>query len=419
MSIRLHRFLLCAFCAVALLGAPRMALAVPVSIEPPVYYNFGSSFNSGRTDLIPFTSSIDAGYELANPVANTSQTINRTLWYEYSFSGYMCSEKFTPTSSSVFTLIYDLENIPVATPSSFRFQPFFPGYISCFSPVTLESSTNVFEAPAKRMDYWFSGNVTVRVVFMDGTVSVRSVQSDGWYNASANDGKQIRYVCVSFSSLSGDLPSSSYWWGFFFKPTLLIDVSMPQLTNIYDRMGVQNTILGDIRSAVQTLSTDAVTNAISNQTTSLNNATSQQTTAITSATSQQTTALTDATESQTDTLMDTSGSGDVFSDQLSGAEDQLEVGVFGQFDGVLGQFRDLFLTTGYSSTVHFPGIVVQGITLVPEQDVSLWQNGLSQFQTPVRVICTFILFVAWFNGMVWVFQHQILGIDLTGFKGGD
>lgn len=123
--------------------------------------------------------------------------------------------------------------------------------------------------------------------------------------------------------------------------------------------------------------------------------------------------ITYETELQTDTMMDTTGSGSVLTDLTSGGVEDFnsKIGLLGQLPQVIERTSNAILDASESDAVTFPGITVQGITLVQQQQVHLWQNGLSAFKEPVKMACTFMFVVAWVNGMKRVLDVQILGED--------
>lgn len=122
--------------------------------------------------------------------------------------------------------------------------------------------------------------------------------------------------------------------------------------------------------------------------------------------------VSDETQAQTDTLMDTTGSDSVLSDLSGGGVDGLtnRLGFISQVIDISGSFFETLRTSARKPSLHFPGVVVQGITLIPEQDVSFNQGGLgSVIDGYIRPFVTGLLCVVWVFGMKHVFELQILG----------
>lgn len=122
------------------------------------------------------------------------------------------------------------------------------------------------------------------------------------------------------------------------------------------------------------------------------------------------------TEQQTETLMDTTGSGSILSGLTDGGVQGFnqKLGFLGQIGDVANTFNSSLTNATANSVVQFPGIVVQGITLVPAQGVDLWQNGLNAFEQPVKMAFTFAFVAAWVNGMKRLLDYQILGEPYSG-----
>lgn len=119
------------------------------------------------------------------------------------------------------------------------------------------------------------------------------------------------------------------------------------------------------------------------------------------------------TQQQTQELLDTSGSDTVLSSQMGDGVNGFiaRLGFIAQIPQMVKDLYDVILNTERNTYVHFPGVVVQGIELIPEQDVNVFQRGLgsSEIAVNLRYFNTIILFIAWFNGMKRLLEHQLLG----------
>lgn len=118
-------------------------------------------------------------------------------------------------------------------------------------------------------------------------------------------------------------------------------------------------------------------------------------------------------DDQTDTLMDTGGSDTILTSLVDPTEFESKLGFIGQ----LGQVTSIFQNASSAEMngyVHFPGIVVLGQTLAPEQDVYIWQGGLSTLANTIRRFTTFCIICIWVNGMKKVLEYQILGETYYG-----
>lgn len=176
--------------------------------------------------------------------------------------------------------------------------------------------------------------------------------------------------------------------------------SLPQL--FVQPVGMQDDLSG-ISVTVDNLGT--VTNSISAQTTSLNSSISTQTNSINSN-------IDAEVQGQTDTLMDTTGSDSIVDDLTEGGYSGFvqDRGFFGQVGDIVSSTISPITSGTANSVVHFPGITVLGITIAPASDVDIWQGDLVQLRNPVRMVCTFMLIVAWINGMHYLIDVQILGM---------
>lgn len=122
-----------------------------------------------------------------------------------------------------------------------------------------------------------------------------------------------------------------------------------------------------------------------------------------------------AIEQQTNTLMGTTGSGGILSGLTQGGTQTFDskIGLLGQISDVTDIVTSSF-SASTSSTVYFPGISALGYTIIPAQNVNVWQNGLTAWREPCRMICTFGFIVCWVNGMKRVLDYQILGSSYDG-----
>lgn len=125
------------------------------------------------------------------------------------------------------------------------------------------------------------------------------------------------------------------------------------------------------------------------------------------------TTITTSTHNQTEALLDTDGSDSVLSSQMGDGVNGFiaRLGFIAQIPQMVKDLYDVILNTERNTYVHFPGVVVQGIELIPEQDVNVFQRGLgsSEIAVNLRYFNTIVLFIAWFNGMKRLLEHQLLG----------
>ena len=178
----------------------------------------------------------------------------------------------------------------------------------------------------------------------------------------------------------------------------------------------------DVIGAVQTQTTSINSN-IDSEFTSLKTQLTQMLSTLSQNITSQTQQINDKTqqetEKQTTALKDTTGSGQILDGLTNGGAEGFKekVGLFGQLSQVTDTYKAAF-NAGESSTVTFPGITALGVQIVSPATVDLWQNGLSAWREPCRMICTFGFIVCWVNGMRRVFDHQILGEQYDGSDNG-
>lgn len=405
---RIRMFVLaCAVCAVALISVPRIAHAQIVELDAPVTCSqaFVSSADSNPQARYALTNqwnlrtySWDSG---TGTTIDNSSTLHTTYYFQTQIGlGAFCP---SPRSSDhgmnsdgswdmsthpAIALFYDLYNFG-------------------------DSNTNLLFVTTRSMAVLHNPTITAT----NGntrTISSTNVRRFFYYlphGADRHDRNAWVYITRNsdgYFHLPGAIDS--------FAIVLVMEESLTSSSLTFSQWDPEDTYFGvqQVPSCYvslpdTSLSSLATGQDIANQTTSLTSSINTQTIALGRS-------VDSSVSSQTDTLMDTSGSSDILSDQVTAVGDDLQSGVFGQFEGVTDDFLDILSTRDSTSLVHFPGIVVQGITLVPEQDVYVWANSWGSsfisLRTPVRVICTFVLFCAWFNGMIYIFHHQILGIDI-------
>ena len=123
--------------------------------------------------------------------------------------------------------------------------------------------------------------------------------------------------------------------------------------------------------------------------------------------------VTGTINSQTDTLMDTTGSdgivGAVTQGGVSGLTSRL--GFIAQIPTVVSSFLAGISSGTASGGLFFPGVTVLGYTLIPAQDVPVWQNGLAALETPIKAFNTGVLALLFVKGAKHVFHKDLLGWD--------
>lgn len=383
----------CALCAVALLSAPRIAHAQVLEMDFPMYgsVTFPSTYDTPstfpwRTNLISSDPnsfnilSFQSGTEISYPVSSTSaSSAYNTYLYGHNIENvgaYVASSYKTASGNSSLDMSKHISVSIVwtcyqfgssGTPVMFSY-PQYPMFF--YLPTILSNNNDVVGYSvlgSSKTTFWClphgqTNNVTNWVRL--------NRSSDGYfYLPSSVDAIGMSVVTsdtfqsspISFSSMSH---LERLFFGYSSLP--LLYVNFPNLSDA------------------------ATSQDVSNAVTSINGRINQ----------------------QTNQLMSTAGSGDILSGQVQSVGDSLESGVFGQLSGVMDDFTGILSETTINGGVDFPGINVLGYQLVAPRTVYVWQNGLLQYAPYIRGACTFVLFCAWFNGMVYVFQHQILGIDL-------
>lgn len=411
MVIRKSFMLACAFCAVALLGAPRIARAdfLQVDSTPYCYWRCQSS-SSSPTTAVGIEQPVFASANGGSSSVTVSSGTNQTTTFEdsgFRYDYFICGISDTSVVDGSLPL-----SISIGYKVAGRFFPSGTRYLY-FCPPSV--SLHFLDDDTPNM-YRYMGDIgndyTITMWYCPSGLD--SFVSSNWKQVNSNNpnvsfsdrfytiNEDVLAVCWRYRSkhsLSYYLPNWADYVSRYgldaFRPGFL---SLPQL--FVDLPGTSVSLDG-ISVTVSNLNSD-----LTAQTGSLTNSISSQTSSINSN-------IDHEVQSQTSTMMDTTGASSVFSDQLSDAEDSLTQGVFGQIGDLESSVLSWSSDTSRNNTLRFPGIYVLGYELCPPRDVSIWVYGLSQFQEPVRAATTFVLFVLWLRGLYWIFYHQILGIDVN------
>lgn len=330
------------------------------------YSYTGSGSITNNTGTTAITSEYGYGYDRTTPLSRT---------YDYVVGNYSASN--VTSGSKLYMDFYfvsdDWSTFPVGVEYSVVTPSLVSPYLFQFSNDSTRPSAYVMRMPS-------SAFVVDSVKYYRQSI-VAQQPNEQWVDVPSNALASMRYPFHA-KAQSGTLGLK----GFVIRGHLT--VPSYSTSSSYD----QSLFFGLDNLKIRTVIYDSDVMA------TINGSSSQSSTGV-----PVTTTITTSTQNQTNTLMDTNGSEDIVSGLTGGGSDGFvsRFGFVAQTLDIVKSFYQAIVDSQPKYYIDFPGVTVLGYTLIPAQQVYIWQNGLTAIYQPVSYFLHGLMCINW---VIWIYN---------------